>query len=179
MGREPYIPSEQHIETAYQGALKGLTEVQIAESIGIGRSTFQRHKDAFRGAIKKARAESVDPNCDRVEDSLLKEATGYEFQETHIEQIKEKKTGKVTAEKIKIITKWFRPNPLSMVFYLINKRSDLWQSIHKVDVVGNVDNVSDRFKEISKIMRERDLGGKSEDAPKTATRPDPDTKSVP
>ena len=70
MGRRKYIPSEEHLETAYKGAKKGLNEKEIAEAIGISLSSIKRNKDLFKPFIKKEHHESDDKNNEQVESAL-------------------------------------------------------------------------------------------------------------
>lgn len=141
-GRPAYSPSSKHIETAYKGAKKGLNEQEIAKAIGISYSTFQRNIDEFRPAVKKARDESNDENCDKVENSLLKRAIGHEFVEEHEEQRVTLKGKTIYATKKKI-KKYHPASDVAIMYYLGNRRPDKWQSINnqqsgRKDSVGEI-----------------------------------------
>ena len=135
-GRSKYVPSPEHKETAYIGAKKGLSEKQIAEAIGISYKTFYKYKSQFKEHIKRGRAESDNPNCDKVESAQLKRALGYEYTETHEsqKQIVDAKTGKATGYveiTKKTVTKHVVADVTAQIFYLCNRRKLRWQSINR------------------------------------------------
>ncbi len=129
-GRPRYKPSKQHIETAYKGAKKGLNEEEIAKAIGISYACFQKYKKDFVGAIKKGHNESDDANVEKVENSLLRRANGYNLIETTTER-KKMRGGKYKMFITKTVTKHLPPSETSMMFYLVNRKADRWQSINR------------------------------------------------
>lgn len=136
MARPPYEPSEEHFNTAYLGAKKGLSEADISKSIGIGYRTFRKYKAEFSPHIKKGRAHSDDKNCDLVESAMLKSCLGWEYKETKKEtkQLFDKVTGAAinTVEvKHSTVTKQVLPNPTLIMYYTANRNKARWQSINK------------------------------------------------
>lgn len=128
-GKPAYIPSNEHLETAYSGAKKGLSYSEIARAIGISPKTLQRNLDQFGPKIKKGRDESFDKNCERVESSMLKRCLGYWVNE----ETKEKRidgNGKATVI-IKTLKKHVIPSDVLIMFYLCNRNPEKWQSINK------------------------------------------------
>lgn len=166
MPRPAYKPSEEHLQTAYRGAKAGLSYTEIARAIGIARSTFLRHKDAFSDSLKKGRdeLEAVDPYLENVEDALRKRALGFEYIETR------KKTGlfylkdekgnpdlkKDPLELVKetiTTTKQVIPDVTAQIFYLVNRSDGRWRSINTPDaIMGNKVETED----ILKAQAERD-----------------------
>ena len=136
MARPSYEPSEEHFQTAYLGARKGLSEKQIAEAIGISYRTFRRYKEQYSPHVKKGRAESDDKNCELVESSMLKACLGFDYEEpkTEIKKLFDKKTGEeLSTVEIKktVIPKRVLANPTLIMFYLCNRNKARWQSINK------------------------------------------------
>ena len=120
-GRPKYTPSQEHLDTAYLGAKKGLNEKEIAEAIGISYRTLTRNKDKFSLYIKKGRDESDDKNIEKVVSALLKKCVGYEYIETHTESV----SG--CESKLKTITKHVQPCITSIIFFLCNRDPDNWK----------------------------------------------------
>jgi len=136
-GRPKYVPSEEHIHTAYIGAKKGLSHKEIAKAIGIALSTLDDNMGAFSGAIKKGRDESDDKLCERVENSLLKKAEGFYYEETVIERRgKISKDGKFTGESHAIqrkYKKYMPPSDTAIFFFLTNRKRDRWKHARGLD----------------------------------------------
>ena len=92
--------------------------------MGIGLSTYYRwqneHKE-LRDAIKKGKA----PVDYEVENALHKRAMGFEYEET-ITDIEELPDGK-QKKHIRKYKKYCPPDPLSMIFWLKNRRPDRWR----------------------------------------------------
>ena len=133
--RPKYKPSEEHFHTAYIGAKKGLSEEQIAKSIGTSYRTFRKYKSHFEPHIKKGRGESDDPNCKKVEGAMLKSCLGWEYEEVKKEtkQLFNKETGKpinVIEMKKTSTTKQVLPNPTLIMFYSCNRMKERWHSIN-------------------------------------------------
>jgi len=128
-GRTRYEVSEEHLETAYIGAKKGLNEREIAKAIGISYSTLRRNLEQFRVPIKKGRSESDDLNCEKVESSMLKKCLGYEVTEKSTDR-RVSETGKVFISK-KETVRHYQPSDTMIMFYLVNRNPKRWQSINK------------------------------------------------
>lgn len=114
----------------------GLTDEQIAEELGVAKSTFnlwrEKHPE-FSEALKGSRrfADSL------VEDSLLKRALGYAVKEVHIES---ERTVILAADgeggiverpaivrKVKRIKKHVAPDVTAQIFWLKNRQPDKWR----------------------------------------------------
>ena len=108
-------------------ARDGLTEDQIAENMGIGYSTLQAWKVKYQDiqdALKKGK-EVVDR---QVENALLKRALGYNYHEITTEYGIE--TKRVTKEVV--------PDTTAQIFWLKNRRPDLWRDKRQVEHNGAV-----------------------------------------
>lgn len=101
-------------------ARTGLSDEQIAKNIGINVSTLYEWKNRFSEfaeALRKGK-EVVDFE---VENALLKSATGY----TVIENDREKH---------------IPPNPTAIIFWLKNRKPDVWRDRKDIDMQANIRN---------------------------------------
>ncbi len=106
-------------------AREGLTDKQIAkDKIGICENTFiawKRNYPAIDEALKKGKA----PVDTKVENMLLKRALGYEYEETTTEIIEQPDGSK--RKHIKKTMKQVLPDTTAQIFWLKNRRPDLWR----------------------------------------------------
>ncbi|MCI6927954.1 MAG: transposase [Ruminococcus sp.] len=115
-------------------ARDGLTDEQIAGNIGINTSTLYDWKNKFSEiseALKKGK-EVVDI---QVENALLKRALGYTYEETTSECDEDGKL-KVT----KVVTKEVVPDTTAQIFWLKNRRPDLWRDKQNIEHSGQINN---------------------------------------
>ena len=114
-------------------ARDGLTDEQIAGNIGINTSTLYDWKNKFyeiSKALKKGK-EVVDI---QVENALLKRALGYDFQETRVE--KSDKDGTKIIQTLKHIP----ADTTAQIFWLKNRRPDLWRDKQNIEHSGQINN---------------------------------------
>lgn len=107
-------------------ARRGLTEEQIAKNMGVSRRTltvWKQSHDPILHALKRGK-EVVDFE---VENALLKRACGYEIKETTRERRLNEKTGEMEMIVTKTITKAVLPDVTAQIFWLKNRRPDLWR----------------------------------------------------
>ena len=115
-------------------ARDGLTDEQIAGNIGINTSTLYDWKNKFSKiseALKKGQ-EVVDI---QVENALLKRALGYTYKETTSECDEDGEL-KVT----KVVTKEVVPDTTAQIFWLKNRRPDLWRDKQNIEHSGQINN---------------------------------------
>ena len=115
-------------------ARDGLTDEQIAGNIGINTSTLHDWKNKFpkiSESLKKGK-EVVDI---QVENALLKRALGYTYKETTSE-CDENGELKVT----KVVTKEVVPDTTAQIFWLKNRRPDLWRDKQNIEHSGQINN---------------------------------------
>ena len=115
-------------------ARDGLTDEQIAGNIGINTSTLYDWKNKFSKiseALKKGK-EVVDI---QVENALLKRALGYTYKET-TSGCDENGELKVT----KVVTKEVVPDTTAQIFWLKNRRPDLWRDKQNIEHSGQINN---------------------------------------
>lgn len=107
-------------------ARDGLTDSQIAEKIGISRSTLNEWKNKYpdiSDTLKKGK-EIVDYE---VENALLKRALGYSYKE-----ITKETKWNPTKEEFEMIvskevTKEVAPDTTAQIFWLKNRQSQKWR----------------------------------------------------
>lgn len=123
-------------------ARDGLTDVQIAHNIGIHIGTLYEWKKRyhkFNDAIKRGK-EVVDII---VENALLKSALGYRYDEVTSVRIDDEASGKSEIVEVKRVTKDMAPNPTSLIFWLKNRKPEVWRDSKKVDANIEVNNPFD------------------------------------
>lgn len=110
---------EEYAEWAEKLAKLGATDANLAEAFGVSEVTINNWKKAHREfslALKKGKA-FADAE---VAEKLFQRATGYSHPDVHISNYQ----GLVT---ITPIIKHYPPDPASMIFWLKNRRPDLWR----------------------------------------------------
>lgn len=113
-------------------ARDGLTDEQIAEKIKITPSTLYEWKKRYSEiseALKKGK-EVVDR---QVENALLKRALGYQYTERMVEQSED-------GTKIRTTVKEVVPDTTAQIFWLKNRRPDLWRDKQQIEHSGEVNN---------------------------------------
>lgn len=102
-------------------ARRGMTDEQIANAVGISRSTLDRWKHAHASIRDTLRA-SKDIADAHVENALYKRACGYES--TEVTRYRDPKTGEMYIGKE--VTKQVAPDVTAAVFWLKNRARDRW-----------------------------------------------------
>ena len=113
-------------------ARDGLTDEQIAEKMGISRSTLSEWKNQFSDisdALKKGK-EVVDK---MVENALLKRALGYSYKETTRELFVDKATGIEKLKVTKVVEKEVIPDTTAQIFWLKNRKPEEWRDKRNVE----------------------------------------------
>lgn len=148
--KEPlkYWSSPDGLERIAGWARDGLTIDEIAEQMGTVRRTLNR----WRGKnmqIQEAIAQNKDVADRKVEGALIKSALGYEYTET-------KTTVEIGADgerrqKVEKYERYSKPDTMAMLFYLKNRKPEVWRDSQQLDLkatVGLVQIVDDIPKQI-------------------------------
>ncbi|MGN0348226.1 MAG: transposase [Roseburia sp.] len=128
-------------------ARDGLTDMQIAENIGISKQTFYEWKRKyadFSDSLKKGK-EVVDR---QVENALLKRALGYKYKETTRERVTDKETGEGVLVITKVVEKEVIPDTTAQIFWLKNRKPEQWRDKRVVD-----DSCSDKAEQLIQNMQ--------------------------
>ena len=121
-GKYEYWQSSDGLLLLQAWARNGLTDEQIARKMDINVSTLYRWKGKYCEiceALKKGK-EIVDT---LVENALLKRALGYTYKEKTVENGKEK-----------TIIKEVQPDTTAQIFWLKNRRPDIWRDKQEIDM---------------------------------------------
>lgn len=111
-------------------ARDGLTDKQIAHNIGVNERTFTRWKKEHESimSVLKNGKEVIDR---QVENALLKNALGFEYEETKtIMEITPNGERKQRIEKVK---KYSQPDTTAQIFWLRNRKGSEWSNKDAID----------------------------------------------
>lgn len=122
-------------------ARNGLTDEQIANNMGIARETLRVWKNKYSviSATLKKGKEVVDIE---VENALLKRALGYRYDEVTFEG----------GAETKRVTKEVQPDVTAQIFWLKNRRPDLWRDKQNVELNGSLKAETSKLDELIKQM---------------------------
>ena len=112
-------------------ARDGLSDEQLADKMGICTSTFYAWKNKYP-EISEALKEGKDVADRKVENALYKRACGFEFEEVTTER--DEINGKMITKRV---TKFYPPDPTSMIFWLKNRKPDEWRDKRETEVTGS------------------------------------------
>jgi len=119
-----------HPQLVFWMARDGLTDVQIAERLHIGKATFNRWKHNYPEFFEAIKQGKQKPD-DLVEQCLYKRATGYNYPEDKIMQYEGKPVIVPTKKHIP-------PDITAMIFWLKNRRPEKWRDKHDLEVTENI-----------------------------------------
>ena len=128
-------------------ARDGLTDEQIAHNMGISTRTLYRWKKKscqICQALKKGK-EVADRE---VENALFKRAVGYDYTETRTEE----KNGVIT--KKTITTKHIPGDTTAMIFWLKNRKPEVWKANDVISVPIEAEKISFYLPEKDRIEEE-------------------------
>ena len=139
MAKEKYTDDFPLLAQDY--ARQGMIDKEIAAKLGISERTYYDYQEKypqFLQAIKKGKA----PVDVEIENVLLKRARGYEYEEVTVEY----KSGKSEANKsnkskltlTRKIKKQVAPDTIALIFWLKNRRPELWRDRHDIDLSGDL-----------------------------------------
>lgn len=120
-------------------ARDGLTEAQIAEKMEVSLNSiwqWKKKSEEFSNALKNGK-DVVDR---KVENSLLKRALGYEYEETTKEvfEIPSGTNGeKQKRTHIKTTTKFVPPDVTAQIFWLKNRKPAEWRDKQVIESTAN------------------------------------------
>ena len=115
-------------------ARDGLTEAQIAEKMEVSLNSiwqWKKKSEEFSNALKNGK-DVVDR---KVENSLLKRALGYEYEETTTEVFEFPDGTK--RKHVKKITKFVIPDVTAQIFWLKNRKPAEWRDKQVIESTAN------------------------------------------
>ena len=145
-GRPPSEYSEKyHPAWARSLSRRGLTHEEVAREMGISEPTlrkWQREHAEFFSAIKETKSEADS----KVEASLFRRAVGYEIEEVRV--VGKPEGGGTRTLRVEKVKKQVLPDVTAQIFWLKNRRPDLWRDVHKVEHSGRIRTVADLIAEV-------------------------------
>ena len=127
-------------------ARDGLINEQIAQNIGIRRETLSEWAKKYPNISNALKRGKEVPDIE-VENSLYKRAVGYNYTETTKELKLNPSTGKFEMMITKEVTKHVVPDTTAEIFWLKNRKPDVWKD--KQEVQTQFD--TSKFESIAKI----------------------------
>lgn len=134
-------------------ARDGLSQEQIAHNMGVNKCTlleWRKNHPTIADAIKKGK-EVADFE---VENATFKNACGHTVEEKTIERRFNKESGEYELVVTKIQERYIPPNPTSQIFWLKNRKPEIWREkqIEQPDTtaIDKLDGILQGFEEIAK-----------------------------
>lgn len=127
-------------------ARDGLINDQIAHNIGIRRETLSEWAKKYPNISNALKRGKEVPDIE-VENSLYKRAVGYNYTEVTKELKLNPSTGKLEMMITKEVTKHVVPDTTAEIFWLKNRKPDVWKD--KQEVQTQFD--TSKFESIAKI----------------------------
>lgn len=126
--------NDNRCKQAYQLALLGATEAEMAAVMGVNIGTIEywkRTRTEFLEALNNGKTQADA----KVVESLFRAATGYEY----TEEVSHVCRGEVIVTRI---TKYKTPDPWSAVKWLSLRRRADWSETHRVEVTNTNININ-------------------------------------
>lgn len=151
MGRPSKYNPEYHIPWAKSLAIEGKTDKEIADSMGVARSTFKKWMKEYPD-FEEAVNQSKEAADSQVELSLYKRATGYKAKDKKT-VVTMDKDGNQNPARIEIIERDVMPDVTACIFWLKNRKRDKWRDAWEADIntdkeiIFNITPASERKEE--------------------------------
>jgi len=150
MARPKEYIQDLHDSWAWSLAMEGLTDKEIAEKLGIAKSTLNNWKNEHPTFLDSLKA-GKEPIDAKVQNSLYQRAIGYSYKEKKV-VVELDSNGNQKPARIETTEKIVPPDTTAQIFWLKNRRPDLWRDKQEVEL-------SNPFLELMKAAAD----GESED----------------
>ncbi len=114
--------------------LLGAKDEDLARFLGVSHSTIDKWKNEFPEFLQTLK-EGKEEADSMVANSLYQRALGYEHPELYITQYQ----GMIVEKEI---IKRYPPDPTSMIFWLKNRRPDLWRDKQEIDHTSKGESIN-------------------------------------
>lgn len=132
-GGRPSAYTERYAEQALKLTRLGATDAELANFFDVSEQTINAWKHAHPQFLESVKAGKVLADAE-VADKLFKRATGYEQKAVKIS------SNPAGEEHVTEYTERFPPDTTAAIFWLKNRRPDLWRDRHDLNHGGQVDN---------------------------------------
>lgn len=167
------------LETLRGLARRGLSDEDIAKAINVNRSTIYAWKKSYP-EISNALKEGKLVADLAVESALFKKATGFIVTDTKTTSFLDKETGELVEGKSEVTTKHILPDTLAIMFWLKNRRPDLWKDkiVEQGDTAETqLNTYLTKLSDALKTSNPTNQVGNTDTDTDTDTDTNPDTKS--
>lgn len=129
--------------------MRGLTDEQIANNMGIGTTTLYRWMETYE-EIRESLKTGKDEADMIVENALFKSACGYDYEEITEELKWDNKTRSYKMKVTKKLKKHQPPSNTAQIFWLKNRRAEQWRDKVENNITLNEDTdaLSKAFEEL-------------------------------
>lgn len=135
---------EENLIKVEAWAKSGLSEKQISQNMGIAYSTLKEWKKKY-SALSASLKKGKEVTDFEVENAMHKSALGYYVEETKT-YITE--TNGVQTKKIEKYKKWIPPNSTAQIFWLKNRKPDVWMDRKAKEVEEKPNQGLERYFEL-------------------------------
>lgn len=122
-------------------AKSGLTDEQIAHNMGIRRKTLYEWKKKYSD-ISNALKVNKEVADIQVENALFKKALGFKAVDIIYERVKNLDTGEYELVPAKKTERDVPPDTTAQIFWLKNRKPDVWSDRKDLNLKGEVDTTS-------------------------------------
>lgn len=111
---------QEYVKLAFNYALLGVTDIQLAEFFGVSKQTINSWKKEYPEFLSSLKAGKEEADA-KVSEMLYKRAIGYDYNEV--------RTDKKGRKILKTITtkKQVPPDTTAAIFWLKNRQPELWR----------------------------------------------------
>lgn len=144
----PTAYREEYVKQAYNLCLLGATNPDLARAFGVSDVTIDNWlvaHEAFLGAVKAGREEADA----KVASRLFSRACGYEHKAVKI--FADAKTG---SEHVVEYVERYPPDTAAAIFWLKNRRPELWREKHEIAHTGEVTVKDERAEAVRSAVTE-------------------------
>ncbi|MGE7139150.1 terminase [Luteibacter sp. NPDC031894] len=120
----------EYVEQTQKLAALGATELEIAQFFGITERGFRKWKQLHPELVPALKIGKTEPD-ERVERSLFQRAVGYSFESEKVFQFQ----GEVVRTPV---IEHVAPDTTACIFWLKNRRPDLWRDKREMEHSGNL-----------------------------------------
>ena len=118
--------AERHPRLARALARDGYIDTEIAKFLNISKKTLNVWKKTYPDFYSALQAGKLEVDL-LVEDSLLKRALGYEYEETEITATKDGAIKEGKPMRVKKTKKFLAPDVTAQIFWLKNRQPKTWR----------------------------------------------------